>query len=68
MVHLSDKTQLEFNIDFSQRQVVVVQKGEVGVEVGRLVIPMDDIKKWGSKFKMLGALFPGLTSADKRGD
>lgn len=65
MVHLSDKTSLEFNIDFSQRQVVVVQKGEVGVEVGRIVVPMEDIKKWGSKFKMLGALIPGLTPKDK---
>ena len=65
MVHLSDKTSLEFNIDFSLRQVVVVQKGEVGVEVGRIVIPMEDIKKWGSKFKMLGALIPGLTPKDK---
>lgn len=65
MVHLSDKSSIEFNIDFPGRQVVVVQKGEVGVEVGRIVIPMEDIKNWGSKFKMLGALIPGLTSKDK---
>lgn len=61
MVNLSDKTSIEFNLDFSSKQLVIVQKGEVGVEVGRLVIPMEDIKKWGSKFKMLGALIPGLT-------
>ena len=61
MVSLSDKTSIEFNLDFSSKQLVIVQKGEVGVEVGRIVIPMEDLKKWGSKFKMLGSLIPGLT-------
>ena len=61
MVHLSDKTCIEFNLDFSAKQLVIVQKGEVGVEVGRIVIPMEDLKKWGSKFKGLASLIPGLT-------
>jgi hypothetical protein len=62
MVTLSDKTVIEFNLDFSSRQLIVIQKGEVGVEVGRIVIPMDDLKKWGGKFKGLASFIPGLTS------
>ena len=62
MVTLSDKTVIEFNLDFSSKQLIVIQKGEVGVEVGRIVIPMDDLKKWGSKFKGLASFIPGLTS------
>jgi len=65
MVHLSDKSLLEFNLDFSSKQLVIVQKGELGVEVGRIVIPMQDIKNWGTKFKGLASLIPGLTSKDK---
>ncbi|NBZ96773.1 MAG: hypothetical protein EBR40_10180 [Proteobacteria bacterium] len=68
MVSLSDKTQLEFNLDFSSKQLVIVQKGEVGVEVGRIAIPMDDLKKWGSKFKGLASFIPGLTSKHDKGD
>jgi len=62
MVSLSDKTSIEFNLDFSSKQIVVVQKGEVGVEMGRIVIPMEDVKKWGGKFKGLAGLIPGLTT------
>jgi len=62
MVALSDKTSIEFNIDFSSKVIVFIQKGEVGLEVGRISIPMEDIKKWGSKFKGLTAMIPGLTS------
>jgi len=62
MIPLSDKTNIEFNLDFSSKQVILIQKGELGVEVGRIAIPMDDLKKWGSKFKGLASFIPGLTS------
>lgn len=61
MFALSDKTSIEFNLDFSMKQVVLIQKGELGVEMGRIIIPMEDLKKWGGKFKGLAGLIPGLT-------
>jgi hypothetical protein len=61
MFPLSDKTSIEFNLDFSNKQVVLIQKGEVGVEMGRIIIPMEDLKKWGGKFKGLAGFIPGLT-------
>jgi hypothetical protein len=62
MIPLSDKTNIEFNLDFSSKQVILIQKGELGVEVGRIAVPMEDLKKWGSKFKGLASFIPGLTS------
>jgi len=57
-VTLSDKSQLDFKIDLQSKQVVVIQTGEVGVETGRIVLPMEDIKSWGSKLKNLSSLLP----------
>jgi len=58
MVTLSDKTTLEFKLDLQNKQLVVIQKGEVGVEMGKIVLPMADIKTWGSKLKGLSSFFP----------
>lgn len=58
MVSLSDKTTLEVQIDLQNKQVVVTQRGEVGVEMGKITIPMDDIKKLGSKLKGALSLLP----------
>ena len=60
-VSLSDKSTLEFNIDFGTKIIFIIQKGEVGVEQGRISIPMDDLKKWGGKIKALTSLIPSLT-------
>jgi len=57
MVTLSDKTVLEFKFDLMQKQVIVLQKGEVGVEMGKIILPMADLKEWGAKFKGLSSLF-----------
>lgn len=58
MVTLSDKSVLEFKLDLQNKQVLVVQKGEVGVETGRIIIPMSDIKNWGSKLKNITSFLP----------
>lgn len=58
MVHLSDKSVLEFRLDFSAQNVAVIQKGEVGIETGKIVIPMEDLKNWGAKLKGLTSIFP----------
>jgi hypothetical protein len=50
-MQLSDKSSLDFKLDFSSAQVVVSQKSELGIETGRIMIPMADIKDWGTKFK-----------------
>ena len=62
MVALSDKSTLEFTLDFSSKVIIFIQKGELGVETGRISIPMEDVKKWGGKFKGIASLIPGLTS------
>jgi hypothetical protein len=61
-VSLSDKSTLEFNIDFGSKIIFIIQKGEVGVEQGRIALPMEDLKKWGGKVKGLTSLIPGLTT------
>ena len=61
-VSLADKSTLEFNIDFGAKTIFIIQKGEVGVEQGRISLPMEDIKKWGGKVKGLTSFLPGLTS------
>lgn len=58
MVNLSDKSVLEFKLDLSAKNVAIIQKGEVGIETGKIVIPMEDLKTWGSKLKGLTSLFP----------
>lgn len=58
MVHLSDKSVLEFRLDLSAKNVAVIQKGEVGIETGKIVIPMEDLKNWGAKLKVLTSIFP----------
>lgn len=50
-MQLSDKSSLDFKLDFASAQVVVTQKSELGMETGRISIPMSDIKDWGTKFK-----------------
>ena len=61
-VSLSDKSTLEFNIDFGSKIIFIIQKGEVGVEQGRIALPMEDLKKWGGKVKGLTSLIPVLTT------
>ena len=58
MVHLSDKSVLEFKLDLKEKNVSVIQRGEVGIEQGKIVIPMEDLKSWGSKLKGLSSFFP----------
>jgi len=58
MVTLSDKSVLEFKLDLQNKQVVVVQKGEVGVETGKIILPMADIRNWGTKLKNITSIFP----------
>jgi hypothetical protein len=57
-VSLSDKSVLDFKIDLQAKQVVVIQRGEVGVETGRIILPMEDIKSWGLKLKNLSSILP----------
>lgn len=57
-VTLSDKSVLDFKIDLQTKQVIVIQKGEVGVETGRVILPMEDIKSWGAKLKNLSSFLP----------
>ena len=58
MFALSDKTSLDLKLDLQNKQIVVIQKGEVGVQMGQIVVPIADIKNWGSKLKGLIAFFP----------
>ena len=58
MFALSDKTSLDLKLDLQNKQIVVIQKGEVGVEMGKIVIPMADVKAWGGKLKGLTSFFP----------
>jgi|GEM_PF-6362986 len=58
MFPLSDKSTIELKLDLQNKQVVVIQKGEVGVQMGQIVVPIADIKNWGSKLKGLKAFFP----------
>ena len=54
---LSDKTTLEFKLDFKTAQVVVIQNSELGMEIGRISVPMSDLKSWGEKFKGITSIF-----------
>lgn len=54
---LSDKTSLEFKLDLKSAQVVVIQKSELGLEIGKISVPMADLKSWGEKFKGITSIF-----------
>ena len=58
MIALSDDTLLEFKIDLQNKQVIVIQKGKVGIKMGEISVPMADLKSWGSKIKGITSLFP----------